>query len=340
MDEQENNSPTSQRSPFKFGLRHLFYATALIATGLALSPITIWLSAAVLLVWGLFFFFESLRNTILGWGLVLLFVLSGFILPANDYQHHYNSVCSMKLRLLARALMDYESTHGHFPTDRLVTLADGTELRHSWRIEILPFIAGDAIYDSYNFNEPWNGPNNSKLESPMPKLFDCPYRDHGTKTPYKLVNGPGTAFEVGLNSGVVDVKDGYSNTICLIEDHANPANWMEPEDLSAQEAARAMNSITMETAAHIHESPFRKTAFGLNYATMDGRVERWPPLPDKPMDPGAFLIDDGYFLDSDIGGQWLEEIKYGEIFILAIYLLLAVLPALSLLRQDTATSAG
>ena len=326
MNDQENKPVTLDRSRFKFGLRQLFYAIALVAAGLALSSSTIWFSAAVLLSWGIFFSFSSLRGTRLGWGLLLLFVVS-LSIQTDDYQHHYDSNCRNNLKIMALEILNYETMYGRFPTDRLVTLANGTELRHSWRIEILPFIEQNALYARYDFKEAWNGPNNSKLESLMPDSFTCPYRDHGTKTPYKLVNGPGTAFEVGSDLNFSDVTDGSSNTIGLIEDHANPANWMEPGDFTAQDAARAMNSITMRTAAHRHESLFKRTAWGCNFATMDASTYRWPPLPDEPMDPRAFLIDDGYVFDFEASGQSLEETKYGASFILAIYLLLIVLPA-------------
>ena len=238
---------------------------------------------------------------------MLLLFVAWLSIQTDDHQHHYDSNCKCNLKIMALAILNYETMCGRFPTDRLVTLADGTELRHSWRIEILPFIEQNALYARYDFKEAWNGPNNSKLESLMPNSFTCPYRDHGTKTPYKLVNGPGTAFEVGKNLNFSDVMDGSFNTIGLIEDHANPANWMEPGDFTAQDAAQAMNSITMRTAAHRHESLFRRTAWGCNFASTDGSTYRWPPLPNEPMDPRAFLLDDGCVFDFEASGQSLER---------------------------------
>ena len=225
------------------------------------------------------------------------------------------------------AALNCESEHGQFPTDRVVVLADGTELRHSWRIEILPFIEQNALYAQYDFKEPWNGPNNSKLQSSMPSSLACPSHDHGTKTPYKLVNGPGTAFEVGKRISYKDLADGTSNTIALIEDHANPVNWMEPRVFTADEAAQTMNSMTKEAAAHVHETFFTRTYFGSSCAMLDGGTLQWPAFPEKPMDPGAFLIADGYLFDPDTQGQALVEIKYGVCFIFAIYSILIFLPA-------------
>ena len=333
MDTKENNSPASPRSRFEFGLRQLFYATALIAAGLALTPITIWISLAVLVVWGIAFSFPEFKYT-LGLCLFGTLLLLGMLWPTQTVRGPHNRTwCMNNMKQIILGALNYESGHGHFPTDRIVTLADGTELRHSWRIAILPFIEGGSGPPfPYDFEEPWDGPNNSKLASQMPSCFACPSRDHGTKTPYKLVNGPGTAFETGKKIGYEDLADGTSNTIALIEDHANPVNWMEPSNFTAEEAAQAMNSMTKQTAAHGQESFFTKTYAGSNYAKVDGSTWRWAARPDRLMDPGAFLIADGYLFDRDASGQSIVEIKYGVCFTLAIYLILILLPVFFLRR--------
>ena len=52
MDEAKPSRLPLPASRFKFGLWQLFYAAALIAVGLALSPSTIWVSLLVLVCWG------------------------------------------------------------------------------------------------------------------------------------------------------------------------------------------------------------------------------------------------------------------------------------------------
>ena len=69
---------------------------------------------------------------------------------------------------------------------------------HSWRVLLLPFLDGQPLYDEYDFSEPWNGPNNSKLASRRPATFLL----HGIKDPggtmtnYLAVVGAGTAWQV------------------------------------------------------------------------------------------------------------------------------------------------
>jgi len=306
MNEEKINQPLFR---FRFGLQQLFYATALIATGLALDPSTIWFSLLVLLGWSVVFFCSSFRLALglILFALIILFALTPTVYINRDGPHHTS--CLNNMKQLSLTLLNYESANGRLPTDRIVVLADGTELRHSWRIEILPFLEANNVFNNYDFNEPWNGPANSKLESPMPWCFACPARNTGTDTPYKLVNGPGTAFEIGKNVRATGLNDGTYNTISLIEDHANPAHWMEPGDFTAEQAAQAMNTMTAETTVHRHESFFKTTYFGSSIAMVDGRTYWWPPHSEKTIAPGAFLIDDGYLFDSQVQGQPRRELK-------------------------------
>ena len=45
---------------------------------------------------------------------------------------------------------------------------------HSWRVLILPCLQELALYDQYDFNEPWDGPNNHKLAGQIPSMYRCP----------------------------------------------------------------------------------------------------------------------------------------------------------------------
>ena len=327
MSNKVNDQSAPVGSQYKIGLRQVFYATALIASGLSLSPSTIWLSLSILLVWGIIFYCSQrwLVLALLLLGLTVVLALLPTVQVVRESSRRIT--CFNNMKQITLACLNFESGNGRFPTDRIVILDDGTVLKHSWRIGILPFIEEDVLYNSYNFKEPWNGPNNSKLASPVPYCFACPSCDCETETSYKLVNGPGTAFEEGKKVGAADVNDGTSNTIGLITDHANPTHWMKPAELTAEEAAQAMNSMTREAAVHRRETFFSTTYFGSGFATLDGGTHWWPLQCDSPMQPGAFLINDGYLFDSDVQGQPLVEIKYGAWFRLAIYTLLILLPA-------------
>ena len=60
-----------------------------------------------------------------------------------------------------------------------------------------PYLERNDIYDAYDFNEPWNGPNNSKLAEISVGIFQCPLDANVRGTPYTnyvAVVGTGTVW--------------------------------------------------------------------------------------------------------------------------------------------------
>lgn len=338
MDDKLEKTTDGKPTRFNFGLRQLFYATALIACGLALGPGTILPTIIVLACWSYVFLQRNRNRAVIAVALILLFFcLGGLMFPAVSQVREAarRTHCMNNMRQIMLAILNHESAYGHFPTDRVVTLADGTELRHSWRVLILPFLESSPVYDMYDFNEPWDGPNNSKLETmTFWSVFQCPSHDSGTKTPYKLVVGPGTAFEIGNPHNSADITDGTSNTIALVEDTANPVNWMEPSDLSPDQAAKILNGLDRKSCSHGSETPFERRLTGSNLGILDGSTCHWMAKPESLLPAGSFLIDDGILFDWDIVGEALVETKYGGYVALGIYLLLVFLPAFYLRKRN------
>ncbi len=337
MDEQLEKTNPDQPIKFRFGSRQLFYATALIAAGLALGPGTILITLIVLVGWTIVFLQPDRRRALLWLMVVLAFLLclGGLMTPAVQQVREAarRTKCANNMRQIVLAILNYESAFGHFPTDRVVITADGTELRHSWRVLILPFLENQAIYTRYDFNEPWDGPNNRKLAPLISwSCYQCPSHDSGDKTPHKLVVGPGTAFEAGKLRSYADIPDGSSNTIALVEDIANPVNWMEPSDLTVDQAVKLLNGLDKKTCAHVSETAFERRLVGSNIVKLDGSLWCWPPNPKKPISAGAFLINDGILFDGENRGAGLVEIKYGAYVALGIYLFLIVLPVFFMKR--------
>lgn len=178
------------------------------------------------------------------------------------------SVCKGKLYALAIALHHYEEAHRSLPPPYVVG-PDGKPW-HSWRVLLLPFFS-DEIYREYRFDEPWNGPNNSKLAGRVPRFYSCP------SDPDALANGftncfvvPGPecvfresplvreyAFELdpphvsprrkpwlsgrspfGLPLDSLARRD---DTILVVESTGRNINWMEPRDLRYEEMSFELN---------------------------------------------------------------------------------------------------
>ena len=71
--------------------------------------------------------------------------------------------CIHNLHMIAVALQSYYVRYQSYPP-AYVADEDGKPA-HSWRVLVLPFLGPELkqLYDRYRFDEPWNGPNNSKL---------------------------------------------------------------------------------------------------------------------------------------------------------------------------------
>ncbi len=128
------------------------------------------------------------------------------------------------------AVANYQDANNKYPPAYILG-PDGKPW-HSWRILILPYIEQDNLFKSYQFAEPWNGPNNSRLADRMPKL----YAFSGTQTPttttnYLAVVGKETMWPGAMSRKHDEIKDGPSQTILIVENNDLGIHWMEPRDL-------------------------------------------------------------------------------------------------------------
>ena len=115
---------------------------------------------------------------------------------------------------------------------------------HSWRVLILPFIDQNDLYKEYNFDEPWDGPNNRKLASRMPPVYALHGEEQpgNTTTNYLAVVGKETVWQGGTGVLREAIKDGTSHTILIAENLGANVHWMEPRDLSFADMDFTINS--------------------------------------------------------------------------------------------------
>lgn len=134
------------------------------------------------------------------------------------------------LKQIGLAMHNYHDTYRHFPPQALAD-KNGKPLL-SWRVAILPFIEQDNLYRQFKLDEPWDSEHNKKLLEQMPKIY-APVNVKGaekSKTYYQGFAGKGSFFEPGEKISFVDIPDGTSNTIMIVE-AGDPVPWTKPEDL-------------------------------------------------------------------------------------------------------------
>lgn len=138
------------------------------------------------------------------------------------------------LNQLQLALHNYHQVHNCFPPAYIAN-ADGSPM-HSWRVLILPYVEMHALYQQYDFNEPWNGANNIQLAKQMPAIFrvasETPSHQY---TSVVAMSGDGLIFNGPSSTRLDDIADGIENTILLTEITNSNIVWTEPRDLSIAE---------------------------------------------------------------------------------------------------------
>ena len=170
--------------------------------------------------------------------------------------------CSSCLKQLGLALHNYHDVNGCFPPAYIAD-EDGRPM-HSWRVLILPYIDQAALYGKYRFDEPWDGPNNSKLHDAVVPGFQCPIdaadHEHATWTSYVAVVGPHTCWPGTEPVRIAEITDGTSSTLLIAECRNSGIHWMEPRDLHVGQMPLAVNPAGGQGISSPHESGARVLA--------------------------------------------------------------------------------
>lgn len=154
------------------------------------------------------------------------------------------ALCSSNMKMIGMALANYNEVYRTFPP-AYVADEDGKPM-HSWRVLILPFLGEpewDLVYQNYRFDEPWNSEHNRALAEKMPSIFLCPSdKSESSNTNYLAVVGDETVWPGATPVGFRGVRDGPGNTILLVESVGAGVNWLEPRDLTFEQAAQQINA--------------------------------------------------------------------------------------------------
>ena len=172
--------------------------------------------------------------------------LAGLLLPGTQSGPPSRwTQCKLNIMQIGMALLSYEQANGRFPP-AVVTDKHGNAM-HSWRTLILPNLDQLELYHAYNFREPWNGPNNSKLTARCLDVYCCPSDSSiggRPMTSYVAVTGPGTVWDQQRPTETPP-------RVMVVELVDSGIPWAEPRDITLDEACRGVGEGTgPRTLAH------------------------------------------------------------------------------------------
>ena len=244
--------------------------------------------------------------------IVLVFGLATALFPALQAAREAarRSVCGCCAHnAVFFAMHSYHDLHGTFPP-AFIPDEDGHP-KHSWRVLLLPYLDRFDLYQQYDFDEPWNGPNNRLLAPAMPHYLRCPANGSPVETGitnYVALVGPETAWP-GAEARTSDDFAGEGKTIILVETFASDIHWMEPRDLTIDEfvAELAPAPTFLEWRLKHPPSQWRYHHCPLGRSVLlSGRLVRFVPGDLSPEAARALAHIDGE------GAAFLDELRGRE----------------------------
>ena len=162
-----------------------------------------------------------------------------------------------KLGRLAEAFNAYHADHGHYPP-AAVAGPDGKTL-HSWRVELLPYLGEQNLFDEYKLDEPWDSEHNKPLVEKIPSIYSTSVWTQKGHSDYFVITGKGTLFDADVPGRRESIADAPGDTILVLASFQR-IPWTQPVDVET-------------TSDHNAVRPFRGHGKGFYAAFADGTVK-------------------------------------------------------------------
>jgi Protein of unknown function (DUF1559) len=132
-----------------------------------------------------------------------------------------------QLEHIALAFHNYSDDKRALPTNQL---SKDKKPLLSWRVQVLPYIEQEPLYQQFKLDEPWDSEHNKKLIAKMPRMY-APVRGkvEPGMTFYQAFGGSRGWLKPGARLPS-SFPDGTSNTF-LVAEAAKPVVWTKPADL-------------------------------------------------------------------------------------------------------------
>jgi RNA polymerase sigma factor (sigma-70 family) len=99
----------------------------------------------------------------------------------------------------------------------------------SWRAALLPYLQQDNLFQLVRLDEPWDSQGNKTVAGVILRVYE-PVEAKGTETRYRVLVGPGAAFDTQKERRLEDLTAGGRNPILVVE-AADTVPWMKPAEL-------------------------------------------------------------------------------------------------------------
>jgi len=170
---------------------------------------------------------------------------AGLLLPAVQQVREAarETVALNNMRQMTLGKLNYESAFQRLPTavpDPVEPGRRGSLL--SWRVQILPFLEANNLYDQFNHQEPWDSPHNLALVDQMPEIYkslshDLPEGKTIFVSPVSMLGPNGeqpnhpAIYVEGRKASSRSIGDGPANTILILEVDPDAAvTWTKPDE--------------------------------------------------------------------------------------------------------------
>lgn len=169
-----------------------------------------------------------------------------------------------KLARLAEAFDAYYAAHGHYPP-AAVAGPDGKTL-HSWRVELLPYLGEQKLFDSYRLDEPWDSEHNKPLVKQIPSVYSTSIWTQKGDAEYFVITGKGMLLDADGPRTRESMTDAPGETLLVLQSQQR-VPWTKPVDIEV-------------SADHGPLRPFRGHGKGFYAAFADGTVKFVPKTTD------------------------------------------------------------